>query len=288
MKRKIIFALIIWVMFLIPFLILSSHLKNSIKSMAITTSLYRIDIVNSSVASYSASLLENEYNIFFGFEKKIPLLDDIVKFLSSKKGSILRGFAIYNEDLKKIYNNDFSNSDGYKNIIETLKRSDLPAGVVEYPNDKPADLILGKKIGGFYVLCRTDLGYLISKVMQRISRTEGIFYIVDGDFNVIYDSLYSYLLDRNVLSKEVEDLIKNMIKQSNFNYRGIIKIGSSDFLISIYNIENTKWWSIAVLDTSEVSDAELSNWAKRVISSGVVLMFVFSWIVVIISKKFII
>lgn len=286
MKKRILFVFIVWLLFLIPFLILSSHLINSIHNLAMSSSLYRIDIINSSLASYAASILENEYNIFFSFDKKTPSAQEIIRFLSLKKGNILQGFSLYNENGKRIHSVDFSNSDEYKSIIENIKKMELPAGIVQYPDNKPADLIIGKKVGSFYVLYKTDLGYLISKVIQRISKAPGTFYLVDGDFNVIYDSLDRYLLSREMLPEEIVNLIREMIKQSNFSYRGMIRIGGSDFLLSIYNIENTKWWSIAALDTSEVKDEELSSWARRVIITGVVLIFLFSWVVVFISKRF--
>ena len=284
MRKKVFFVFVVWVMFLSPFLILSLHFKNSIKSIALTAALYRVDMLNSSISSYAASILENEYNLFFGFDKK-PSSDDVIRFLSSRKGSILRGFAIYNEGLTRIHSSDFPNSDSYREILKTLKKVDIPVGVVDYPDDKPADLILGKKVGSLYVLYRTDLGYLISKLMQRITKSDGVFYIVDSDFNIIYDSSYNYLIDRTSFPKEIEDLIKGMVSRSSFSYRGVVKIGNSDLLISIYNIENTKWWSIWVLDTSDVKDENLSVWAKNVILAGVVLIFIFSWVVLILSKK---
>ncbi len=282
LKKKIIFMVIVWVMFLIPFLILAGHFKNSVKSMALSTTLFRIDNTVSYVSSYAAMILENEYSIFQN--KKITSISEIISFLKSKKGRVLREWAIYDKSLKKIYSDGFL-KDGYKNILDVLKNSDILWGVVEYPEDKPAELVVGVKVLEYYILYRTDLGYLISKIMPHVSKADGTFYICDGDFNVIYDSSYNYIFNKSSVPNEVIDLIKNLIYQSRFNYRGIIKIGATDYLISIYNIENTKWWAYIIVDSNTINEPQLLHWAKMVIWIGVVSMLVLSWLVVLISEK---
>ncbi|MGC8866707.1 MAG: hypothetical protein ACP5IO_02270 [Elusimicrobiales bacterium] len=284
-KRKVVFVVVVWVIFLIPFLILAGHFKNSVKSMALSASLFRSDNIVSSISWYASFILENEYNIVV--YKKPASVSDIALLLKSKKGRVLREWAIYDKSFKKISSDGFLKN-GYKRILDSLKNSDMPQGVVEYPSDKPADLVMGAKISDYYILYRTDLGYLISKIMPYVSKVEGVFYICDADFNVIYDSSYDYLLDRNSTPSEIKELIKSLISQSRFNYRGIIKIGLKDHLISIYNIENTKWWAYNIIDTDTVDDPQLSRWAKRVIVIGVFLMLILSWITLLLSRKLLI
>ncbi len=281
-KKKMIFVIVVWIMFLIPFLILANHFTNSVRSMALSTTLFRIDNTVSYVSSYASMLLETEYSMFQS--KKISSISDIISFLKSKKGKVLREWAIYDKGFKKIYSDGFL-KDGYKNILDILKNSDISWGVVEYPEDKPAELVIGVKILGYYILYRTDLGYLISKITPYVSKADGVFYMCDGDFNVIYDSSYNYLFNKNSVPNEVVNLIKNLISQSRFNYRGIVKVGTTDYLISIYNIENTKWWAYIIVDSNTVEDPQLLHWAKMVIWIGVLSMLVLSWIVVLISQK---
>ncbi|MCX7905493.1 MAG: hypothetical protein N2446_02180, partial [Elusimicrobiales bacterium] len=286
--KKIIFVLVVWLMFLIPFLILASHFKNSVKSMAMTTSLYKIDMLTSNVSWHASSLLELNYNVFNDFNKKNFSSKDIIEFLKSKKGSIMREFVIYDLNMKKIFGSGFTENSSYKEIIDVIKKTDMPSGIVEYPDDKPADLVVGRKIGNFYVLYRCDLGYLISKIMMIVSKIDGIFYIVDEDFNIIYDSSNEYLVNVDKkISPEIKKTIEENIKNSRFSYRGILTINSNDFLFSTYNIENTKWWAISILNTSQVNDPILSNWVFKVVVIGIILMLIFSYITLLVGRKLI-
>lgn len=285
MKKIILFISSVWVMFLLPFIILSSHFINSVKSMSITTTLYKIDAITSNISNQISSILENEYNIFFNFDKKNPNQKDLIDFLKKKKGSVLRGFVILDSNNNEIFNLDFGKINEYKQIISNLKKADIPVGVVEYPQDKPADLIMGQRIGSFYVLYRSDLGYLISKIMNNISRIEGNFYLVDGEFNVIYDSSYDYLLEKAVTPKEIIDLTKSILKKSNFSYKGIVQIDNKDYIVSLYNIENTNWWSYSILDISQINDPILFSWARKVIFIGIFLMLIFSFFTYLLAKK---
>lgn len=285
MKRIIIFVFSVWVIFLLPFLVLSSHFINSVKNMSITTTLYKVDAITSSISYQISSILENEYNIFFNFDKKNPTQKELIDFLKKKKGPILRGFVVLDLNLNEIYNFEFGKVSSYNQILANLKKVDIPLGIVEYPQDKPAEIVVGSKVGGFYVLYRCDLGYLISKITGNVSKIEGDFYFIDDGFNVIYDSSDNYIMENVEVVKEIVDLTKNLIKRSNFNYRGIIKINNKDHILSLYNVENTRWWVYTILDISKIKDPLLFGWAKRVILIGIVLIFVFSVITYFLAKK---
>lgn len=285
MKKIILFVFSVWIMFLLPFIILSSHFMNSVRNISTTTTLFKIDVITSNISYQISSILENEYNIFFSFDKKTPTQKDLIEFLKKRKSNILRGFVVLDSNTNEIYNFNFGKIFNYNQIISNLKKIDMPIGIVEYPQDKPADLVVGKKIGSFYVLYRCDLGYLISKIMNSVSKLEGSFYLVDGDFNVIYDSLYDYLLDKSTVPKEIIELTKNIIKKSNFSYRGILQIGGKDYIVSIYNIENTSWWAYSLLELSQIDDPILYSWAKRVITIGVILMLIFSLFTYFFAKR---
>jgi hypothetical protein len=71
-----------------------------------------------------------------------------------------------------------------------------------------------------------------------------------------------------------------------FGYKGSININGRKSLISIYNVETTKWWIYCVTDYNKVINNNLRIWARRVVYSGIMLIFIFSYISVILMEKF--
>lgn len=283
-KKEIILIISVWVLFLIPFLILSGHFKNALKNMLVSSTLFSMDGAVSSLSSYAASILENNYNL--NFDEKKNNLKDIISFLKSSQGRVIRGWAVYDKSFKMISSYNFDNKSQYIEILKSVKNSDMPSGSIEYPSDKPADLIIGRKVRDFYVLYKADLGYMISRLMPYVSKMDGVFYIIDGDYTVIYDSSYNYLIERNSVTSDIKKLIKDMVSQARFNYRGMIKIDNTDYLISIYNIENTKWWAFSVMSISEIDDPVISRWAERVVLTGIIIMLFMSILTLFIYRKF--
>jgi len=290
MKKRLLYTLLIFVLFIMPFLILSNHFINTVDEININNTLLRLDMSMSSLSYQLSDMLVQNYDVLRDIRNKRYDKEKLIKKLKEIKDSsiIVKNISLYNGK-----NLEFSTDKNTapKNIdtalLENAKRLQLPIGQVIYPKDAPPELLTAEYISDRLVVSITDLGYLNGLLLKMSKKLYVNLYLFDGDENIIFDSNYDYIFNYNVKPhKEISELISTLISKNIFSYKGIININGKKSLVSIYNVETTKWWIYGIMDYEKIVNNNLRDWAKRVVYSGIILIFVFSYISVLIMEKF--
>lgn len=290
MKKRLLYTLLIFVLFLMPFLILSNHFINTVDEINLNNTLLRLDISMSSLSYQLSDMLVQNYDVLKDIRNKRYDKEKIIEKLKEikSKSIIVKNLSLYNGK-----NLEFSTDKNTapKNIdtalLENAKQLKIPIGQVIYPKDAPPELLTAEYLSDRLVVSITDLGYLNELLLKMSKKLHVNLYLFDGDENIIFDSNYDYIFNYNVKPhKEISELVSALISKNIFSYKGVTNINGKKSLVSIYNVETTKWWIYSIIDYNKTVNNELRDWAKRVVYSGIILIFVFSYISVLIMEKF--
>lgn len=287
MKKRIIFVLVVFIMFLLPFIIISNHFSNTVSELSRNYVLLDMERGINSLSYRITSFLVNEFDIAKDLrdikEKKLLIskINDISKKLFVKK------ISLYDFNGNLIYSTVQNEEKNVKNkIFEKSKNIDIPFGFISYPDDFPPQLNMIEKISNFILKSTLDLGYLNEMISSYSKKMIGHIYLIDSDGNIIFDSNYDFVFRSSRIDSEIIELINNLKSKGIFNYSGIIKQNQERYLISITNIETTTWWLFNKLEFSRADYPIFKSWVRRVIVSGILIIFSFSIITLLIFEKF--
>lgn len=289
MKKKIVYVSLIFVLFLSPFLVLSGHFLNLVDTVSLNYVISNIEVSVNSISSRLTSVLLDKYDVLKDIRSaKIDnkFLTDKIKEIS--KNNLVKKISYYDKDGNLKYSTDLKEkkkiTDDY--IFNNARKLDIPVGVISYPDNAPPELIMAEKIKDNVFIVVEDLGYLNEIVAKMSKKTMGKLYLIDGSYNLIFDSDYDYLFNTGVqINKDIVKLIDNLKSRGLFNYKGIIDVNGKKSIIALSNIETTNWWVCNIIDYSKSVNMDLKKWAKRVIFSGIVIILIFSYITLIIYEK---
>lgn len=280
LKRKIIFVISVFVLFLTPFIILSNHFLNMVDEVSVNDMLNLMETNTSRISSAITDELMEKYDILKGARERNFNLDDLKKYLKEikKNKAIIKDIFIFDFKKKKLFslNNTKLDNYEYKDLLELVEKSDIPIGRVVYPKDLPPQLILAEKYNKYIVVSVEDLGYINDKLYRYSKKIFGELYLIDADGRIIFDSNYDYVFNVGLkINPEIIKLINSLISKNIFTYRNTVNLKDKK-LISITNVETTKWWLVYTVDYERIVDWGLRKWASRVIISGILLFLIFS------------
>ncbi|MEF3280485.1 MAG: cache domain-containing protein [Elusimicrobiota bacterium] len=291
MKKRIFFSLIIFGMFLIPFLILSNHFINTVNEINLNGALSRMEFSINSISSKLADTLIKEYDVLKNIRDS-NIEDSVIRSKAREilnSSTIVKKISVFSLNGSLIYSTDAKEKKSLKSdrLFETAKDIKIPVGIVAYPDNSPPELIMGEKISDKIIITVMDLGFLNEQLIKISRKLYGSIYLVDGDNNIIFDSNYDYIFNSGTkINENISTLISSLISRNLFSYKGIISINGEKTLIAISNIEGTKWWLINTTHYEKMVDMGLISWAKRVVYLGIALFIVFSYISVLLMERF--
>lgn len=275
-------------MFISPFLILSGHFMNTVESVSLNYALSVMEVGINSLSSRITSVLIDKYDALKEIRDLKSDKDIVDKIKSVSSSQVIKKISYYSKEGNLIYSSyDKENkkiSGDY--IFESAKKVDIPIGVISYPQDAPPELVVAEKISKGFVLVVTDLGYLNEIIFKLSKKTIGKIYLIDGSYNVIFDSDYDYVLNNQItIDSDMVKFIDELKSKNIYSYKGVINIKDKKYLVSISNVETTNWWIYNIIDYDKAMDFGLKRWAKRVVWSGVIIILIFSIVTFLIFDK---
>ncbi len=289
MKKKIVFIFIVFFMFLIPYLIISMHLYNTVDGISVNYLLFDMESRNSIVASRISEILVNEYDVLKDLRTKdlssVNLKNRVEEL---KKKPFIKKIYCYNVDETPCYSvGDKNFLKNIKDLFDNVKKIDFQIGKVNYFPDTPPELVITEKIKNKVFISVIDLGYLNDILFKLSKKLTGKLYLIETNGNIIFDSGYEYVFNHMaVTDKKIVELVEKLKNDGIYSKKGIIDIENKQYLIAITNIEGTTWWLYNLVDISYTKNLIFKSWAKKTIIIGCILIFVFSVITLLIYNKF--
>jgi hypothetical protein len=284
-------------LFLLPFLILSVHFVRGNKEIEKKDTLAYMELRTRTVANVVADLLTLNYDVS-RFSSSAEFLKSSgsarKKMLEDKirsNPSIYSEFSIVNVSGKEVLKTgqdskadlkDYSKTGLFKSAVSGRE----PSGAVEYGEYTPPALVLmepmvkgrGPGVEGF-LLARMSLAYL-GEVVRFMGRgSYGNLGFIDAGGQVISDSLGRSIIDPGIKAPvEVLRAVDAAAAKRLGDFKSEVRFKGRPYLVSVVNISGTSWWVFEVVDASRPLNPYVSFWAKRVILTGIILIFIFSFI----------
>lgn len=279
MNKKVLYVSAVFVMFLSPFLILAGHFMNTVESVSLNYVLSAMELGINSLSSRITSVLIDKYDALKGIRDLKSDKDIVGKIKSVSNSQVVKKISYYSKEGNLIYSSypkeNKKISGDY--IFESAKTVDVPIGVISYPQDAPPELVVVEKISGGFVVVVADLGYLNEIIFKLSKKIIGKIYLIDGSYNVIFDSDYDYVVNNQItIDSDIKKFIDGLKSQNIYSYKGVINIKDKKYLVSISNVETTNWWVYNIMDYDKAMDFGLKRWAKRVVWSGIIIILIFS------------
>lgn len=289
------FVAAVFMLFLLPFLIMSRHFIYGKKAVARLDTLNYMEMKTRTVADVTADILALKYNI----SDMVSSADFINGSTEARKKMLekrLQGnpgvyseFSVLNSAGKEQAKvsagvarelKDLSDSTLFKNARDTRQA----AGAVEFGQYTPPALLLmepytrgAEAKPEYYVMARMSLAYL-GAVMRVVGRSSnGSMGIVDAGGQLITDSLGRSIINPGIQApEEVLQAVEAAVKNSAVEFKTEVMDKGAVYLISVANIAGTHWWVFEMVDARNVLGHASAARAKRIIWIGVILMFAFS------------
>ncbi|MCX7647158.1 MAG: cache domain-containing protein [Elusimicrobiales bacterium] len=279
MNKKVLYVSAVFVMFLSPFLILAGHFMNTVESVSLNYVLSAMELGINSLSSRITSVLIDKYDALKEIRDLKSDKDIVGKIKSVSNSQVVKKISYYSKEGNLIYSSypkeNKKISGDY--IFESAKTVDVPIGVISYPQDAPPELVVVEKISGGFVVVVADLGYLNEIIFKLSKKIIGKIYLIDGSYNVIFDSDYDYVVNNQItIDSDIKKFIDGLKSQNIYSYKGVINIKDKKYLVSISNVETTNWWVYNIMDYDKAMDFGLKRWAKRVVWSGIIIILIFS------------
>ncbi|MEI7481099.1 MAG: cache domain-containing protein [Elusimicrobiota bacterium] len=284
-------------MFLLPFLILARHFMTGNKELEKKDALAYMEMRTRIVANIADDLLRLNYDIsklssaedFINASREVrkkklenrikenPSIYSEFSVLDASGREVLKIGPAASKDLK-----DYSKSELFKTAVSEHSSS----GAVEYSEYTPPALVLvapltsgrGDSAKGF-LLARMSLAYIgeIVRVMGRNS--PGNMGFVDAGGQLISDSLGHSIISPGIKAPaEVLRAVDAASAKGLDDFKNEVSLKGRPYLVSVANINGTRWWVFEVVDAAKPLNYTASFWAKRVILIGILLILIFSFI----------
>jgi hypothetical protein len=175
---------------------------------------------------------------------------------------------------------DYSKSPAFLESKETRG----PAGAVEYGDYTPPALVLSEpllKNGApeYYLSGRLSLAYLGEVVRMMGKNSSGNFGLVDGGGQIIADSMSMSIVSPGIKAPpEVVKMLSVASEREDDNFSSEVQFRGRTYLTSVSAVNGTKWWIYEIMDAADIPARKASFWARRVVLSGVLLIFIFGFI----------
>ncbi|MDD2804867.1 MAG: cache domain-containing protein [Elusimicrobiales bacterium] len=167
-------------------------------------------------------------------------------------------------------------------VFSEAKATLAPAGAVEYGEYTPPALVLAEPLlkGGspaYYLAGRLSLAYLGEVVRMMGRNSYGSFGLVDMGGQVIADSMSMSIVKPGLKAPaEVLKLLALASERETADLSSPVYFRGRTLLVSVSNVAGTKWWVYEVMDAGDAPARRASSWAWRVVTSGVLLILLFS------------
>lgn len=293
--KKYSFGFFVFVMFSIPFSILSFYFLNTISEISKKDALYYMGLRSSMVAIKISNILNTKYDVLSSVRENVFLksnLEEKKKILSKiamsspdivKKISLADSFGheIFSTD-KKSFREDYSKNPVFKNA----RYDNISIGAVSYLEDEPPQLIIAEpviRIKGekplYTAIARLSLGNLNMEFLKLAQDAPGNMALIDSGGQIICDSDYSYLFSSGLFASEPVLKIIKMLQEKNLDfYKDDVSYQGSKYLLSISRVKSTDWFVYELVDESKVIDHFMYGWAKKTVIIGFLLIAFFSFI----------
>ncbi len=284
-------------MFLLPFLVLSLHFARGYKELEKMEVLGRMGLRTRTAANTAADLLERNYNaaglaaspgfISTSGEARRKMLESRIK----DNPSIYSGFAVLSASGKETLRTGQASSSGLQDHSKTelFKKTVAglsPAGAVEYGEYTPPVLVMIAPIpagrgarDGSFLLARMSLAYLGEAVRIMGRSSYGDLGLLDAGGQLISDSLGYSIMKPGIKAPAEVLRVVNAAAAKGFDdlKTGNFIKGRTQF-VSVSRVSGTRWWIFETADAVTPLNYAYAFWVKRVILTGVLLIFIFSFI----------
>ena len=283
--------------FLLPFLVLSRHFVSGNKEIEKRDTFSYMGVRTRTVANIAADLLTLNYDV-----SKLSSSADFLNASGEGRKKILEGrikenpsiyseFSILNASGKEVLKTGPGSSKDLKDYSKTelfmsAAAGQEPSGAVEYGQYTPPALVLveplikgrGAKAETF-LLARMSLAYL-GEIVRVIGRnSSGNLGFMDAGGQLINDSLGRAIMTPGIKAPvEVQRVAVAAVAKGLDDFRMEVPFKGRPYLVSVANIAGTRWWVFEVVDASRPLDHSSDRWVMRVILTGILLIFIFSFI----------
>lgn len=300
-KPKWAFVAVVAVMFLAPFLVLSSHfLRTSRSALRRDTLNYmelRTRLIAGTLAEHlvaAAAPLEEIRGKAFVSASREEKKRRLGRIAGENRGLYLhfslldgsgREIARTGEDKTPLQ--DYSASP----VFTAMKGSGGPAGAVEYFDDMPPVLVLaepllkdGKTLGA--VLSRISLARTSAFFRVSGKGSLGVTALLDAGGQTIADSAGRSLLKPGLKSPEpVLELVGRASGRGLSSARIASVHRGEDLLIAAAAVPGTRWWVYELASASGLESRSGTGWIKRVILTGAAMIVLLSFMTLALAAK---
>lgn len=283
--------------FLLPFIVMSRHFISGNKELEKRDTLSYMELRTRTVANIAADLLTLNYDV-----SKLSSSADFLNASGEGRKKILEArikenptiyseFSILNTAGKEVVKTGPGSSKDLKDyskteLFKSAAAEQEPSGAVEYGQYTPPALVLVEpliKVRGAkaetFLLARMSLAYL-GEIVRVIGRnSSGNLGFMDAGGQLINDSLGRAIISPGIKAPaEVRRVAAVAAAKGLEDFRTEVSFKGRPYLVSVANITGTRWWVFEVVDASRPLDYSSDLWVKRVILTGILLMFIFSFI----------
>jgi hypothetical protein len=282
--------------FLLPFLILSRHFALGVAELEKKEALSYMEMRTRGAANVAAGLLSRDYNVSSLYSsgellslssaERRKLLDAKIK----QNPSLYSGFSLLDASGREVLcagpaapsgPRDYSGSE-----LLRAARKRTASGAVEYGAYTPPVLVLlaplskktAAKPEGFLV-ARMSLAYLGELVRTMGRKAPGILGLMDAGGQLISDSPGRSIMEPGVSAPDgVLGLVRAASVRGLDDLSGPAACGGRECLASVSRVSGTGWWMFEMADASRPLRYATAAWVRRVILTGVLLIFIFTFI----------
>ncbi|MBI5744983.1 MAG: cache domain-containing protein, partial [Elusimicrobia bacterium] len=288
-RNKYKFIAAVTALFLVPFLILSKHFVYGERELARKDLLRYLELRTLTGAGIISDVLNMNYSLsrltasapgqaaakeeLRRRVKEAPFIYSELAVLSPS-GAELAGFYAEKSVKTRL---DYQKSEAFLQARE----SGAPAGAVEYGEYTPPALVLceprpatGKP--EYYLAGRLSLAYLGEVVRLMGRNSSGNFGLVDGGGQIISDSMSMSIVKPGLKAPpEVVKMMAVAAERGSENFSSEVYFRGRTILVSVSAVSGTRWWMYEIMDSADVPVRRASDWARRVVLSGIALNVVF-------------
>lgn len=277
-------------LFLIPFLILSSHFIYGESELQKKDTLSYLELRTNTGAGIISDVLNLNYSLSrlaggkagaAGLKEELAARVKANPFIYSELallGPSGNELARFSADKSVKTRLDYSKSQSFSEAKQTLSA----AGAVEYGEYTPPALVLAEPLmknrakPDFYLAGRLSLAY-VGEVVRLMGRNSyGNFGLVDMGGQVIADSMSMSIVKPGLKAPaEVIKLLSLAAENDTLSFASEVYFRGRVLLVSVSNVGGSKWWVYEIMDSGDLPARKASSWAWRVVLSGVLLIIIF-------------
>lgn len=279
-------------LFLVPFLILSSHFIYGESELQKKDTLSYLELRTGTGAGIISDVLNLNYSLSrlagaraeagaAALKEELAAKVRANPFIYSELallGSSGAELARFSADKSVKSRLEYSRTQSFSEARETLS----PAGAVEYGEYTPPALVLAEPLmkngpaPAYYLAGRLSLAY-VGEVVRLMGRNSyGNFGLVDMGGQVIADSMSMSIVKPGLKAPaEVIKMLALAAESDTLNFASEVHFRGRVLLVSVSNVAGSKWWIYEIMDSADLPARKVSSWARRVVLSGVLLIMLF-------------